>query len=1502
MKYSKSAIGLLTAQYRSVLKKCWLINVGLFALGAAAATPASAADAGTWTKAIEDTDAFMDNLASTSGGAWDRANGNVTGWGVDQILGIMGDTATKTDAAVALVNDTTKGNEALYTSLDGKQAKLTSTSGNAGNGISITDTGVISAKAGNTTITVDGDGIKVGTIAQSQVDGLATSLAGKQAQLTSGSDNVSSAVLTSVRDSSSAVDTALVSEKAVATAIETATTGMVTTDGTQTLTNKTIDADSNTISNIETDNFKSGVIQTTVRATASASDTALASEKAVATALDGKQAKLTSTSGNAGDGISITDTGVISAKAGDTTITVDGNGIKVGTIAQSQVNGLSDALDAKVNNADNFTAATDSDLIKNKTVVAAIKDTAAAVDVNATKNTTQDTSIGNLYTAVNGGTYNAATGEVTGASTLSSNFTTPNLTAAANELLTDITVTSAGNYIAANANVASNLSALDGQVKNNTDNITSMAALVGTTSAPAAGTGILAGKTITGTAGTNNLNMVDAISYVAANGAGLGTNNVYTGTNTYGSTSGSQVIIDNGGNLTANTSLKVGTSTTNMLTVSSAGTVIGAANAITGTAGSLDMGGNSLSNVHGLTLTDGTGHTNDATISVDANGISTGNKTLDVGTGALKSETLYVGTTDQFSVNGAGNISTSGTLDVTGTATVGSLAIGTTGKGFDANGNLTAGTISATGIDTTTANTVNLGGTGFTTAVTGGLTVSGDTALSGKLNVTGDTTLAKTDVTGDLTVTGNTSLANTSVAGTLDVTGKSTFGSATGSRIELDGGALTVKDSTQAQVAKIDNDGNASFNGTLDVAGLASLDGGINVNDKFAVDTNGKVTLSDGTNTATIEATQIKDSDGNDITNVMKVDGTGLYTGYVASESGFTVAQKDAVTGLYEETFTVNEDGDIETLGTLSVSDGKFAVDGDGAVRAANGEFVVDKDGNTKIKGALGAGATGTEFAVGTKGNIKAANGNFTVDKDGNTTVAGTMDIEGDTTIGNKFSVTAADGSFSAAGGKFTVDKDGAITSKSWMSVADGNFKVNSTGGLTTTSWMSVADGKMTVNSDGAIKAADGNFTVDKDGNVTAQGDLGVQGTSWLKDTNVDGALSVTGESWLKNTHVDGALATTGDASVGGNFAVTGSSWLSNTHVNGDLEVSGTTKTGALTFDGSSYVAAMDQGDAAITNGVVDDQAKRTMATVATVAKTIGKLDDKNAHGVTDVSDVASAISTLSQNVETATGGTFTDAVWTGAVDADKDVDYTYSPAATATATAGYHDIMSAVSQVASNVGAATTVAFNNVADDNTVNANIDALNRKVGNMNNIGYGYKNLSNGTTTQPDTVVEALLNIDASMGTIHGLADKLEKAGTYQGNLAEGTTVEQHLTALDSAIGNRANFNKMHYTQGSKTVVDAIGKLDTKLNSVDHDVRTLRHKFQSGMASAAALSALVPNARAHGNTQLSVGTGMYHGHGAMAVGGFHWFTDNILFNTGIAWDDNEATYRMGVTYSW
>ena len=101
----------------------------------------------------------------------------------------------------------------------------------------------------------------------------------------------SGVIVTSV--GATGADTSLPTEKAVRSAITTATTNMVTTTGTQTLTNKTIDADDNTIQDLAVANFKTGVVQTTVRASSSALDTCLATEKAIATAVEALPHKFT---------------------------------------------------------------------------------------------------------------------------------------------------------------------------------------------------------------------------------------------------------------------------------------------------------------------------------------------------------------------------------------------------------------------------------------------------------------------------------------------------------------------------------------------------------------------------------------------------------------------------------------------------------------------------------------------------------------------------------------------------------------------------------------------------------------------------------------------------------------------------------------------------------------------------------------------------------------------------------------------------------------------------------------------------------------------------------------------------------------------------------------------------------------------------------------------------------------------------------------------------------
>jgi hypothetical protein len=72
------------------------------------------------------------------------------------------------------------------------------------------------------------------------------------------------------------------------------------TDAEQTMTNKTIDADDNTISNLETDNFKSGVIVTDLTA---ATDTEIATAKTVADAIDSEMDRAMLAEGDIADGL-----------------------------------------------------------------------------------------------------------------------------------------------------------------------------------------------------------------------------------------------------------------------------------------------------------------------------------------------------------------------------------------------------------------------------------------------------------------------------------------------------------------------------------------------------------------------------------------------------------------------------------------------------------------------------------------------------------------------------------------------------------------------------------------------------------------------------------------------------------------------------------------------------------------------------------------------------------------------------------------------------------------------------------------------------------------------------------------------------------------------------------------------------------------------------------------------------------------------------------------------
>jgi hypothetical protein len=117
---------------------------------------------------------------------------------------------------------------------------------------------------------------------------------------------------------------------------------VATLSGSQTLTNKTIDVDNNTVSNIEVDNLKSGVLDTDL-SSVSASDDTLASAKAIKTYVDAQvTAQDLDFQGDSGGALSIDLDSEVLDIAGGTGIDTSGSGNTLTVAIDSTVATLSD--------------------------------------------------------------------------------------------------------------------------------------------------------------------------------------------------------------------------------------------------------------------------------------------------------------------------------------------------------------------------------------------------------------------------------------------------------------------------------------------------------------------------------------------------------------------------------------------------------------------------------------------------------------------------------------------------------------------------------------------------------------------------------------------------------------------------------------------------------------------------------------------------------------------------------------------------------------------------------------------------------------------------------------------------------------------------------------------------------------------------------------------------------------------------------------------------------
>ena len=409
------------------------------------------------------------------------------------------------------------------------------------------------------------------------------------------------------------------------------------------------------------------------------------------------------------------------------------------------------------------------------------------------------------------------------------------------------------------------------------------------------------------------------------------------------------------------------------------------------------------------------------------------------------------------------------------------FAFGTTTAVASATGDITytdagitVSTISTSG--TATLNDATVGGGYGSTGVTisaaggiqanGGLTVDGTSTL-GVINASGLASLdGGIDVDGAFTVADTS--GNVATTGTLS-SGAATLSSAqvsdlTNNRIviagasgELEDDANLTFDGTTFEVGggygatglDIAMDGNVSTNGTLtvdgtstlgvvNVSGLASLDGGIDVDGAFTVaDTSGNVattgTLSSGA--ATLSSAAVTDLTNNRIviagaSGELEDDANLTFDG-----TTFEVGGGYGATGL-----DIAMDGNVSTNGTLTVDGtstlGVVNVSGlaslDGGIDVDGAFTVADTSGNVATTGTLSSGAaTLSSAAVSdlTSGRVVLAGTSGELEDSGNLTFDGsTLAVTGTITASSNVDIADAGSLRVGTGNDFTINHDGTNT------------------------------------------------------------------------------------------------------------------------------------------------------------------------------------------------------------------------------------------------------------------------------------------------------------------------------------------------------------------------------------------------------------------------------------------------------------------------------------------
>ncbi|MDH2351436.1 hypothetical protein QCM80_12250, partial [Bradyrhizobium sp. SSUT112] len=686
--------------------------------------------------------------------------------------------------------------------------------------------------------------------------------------------------------------------------------------------------------------------------------------------------------------------------------------------------------------------------------------------------------------------------------------------------------------------------------------------------------GILKNNATFKVSGTGN-----SLDHETVTNAGTGTIEVLTGG---ALTIGQGSTVDNTGNVTADNNGKL---TVNGATISGAGTVTDS--------GEIDLTGNAVLsggvlNNNAAFKVSGAGNaldnetiTNSSTGTIEV--LANGALTIDQGssvdnTGNVKVDATGKLTVSGATISGAGTVTDNGEIDLTGNAVLSNgilknnaaFKVSGAGNALDGESVTNAGTIEVLANGTLA---IALGSTVDNSS--GNVTVDGNAALTlddatisggavkgaGTIHVTGASKIddGATVSISTITVDAALTLDGVTVSGT-DITDKSSI--ALANTVELKDGA-TIQGASAVSKGAITN------NGTLEIAGAATL-----LND-VVINTGHIIKIDDG-QTLTLSGTEISGGTINnysgalggpiDVTGDSKIDGNAtLNKGAITVESGYTLRFGDAtVAGTaianhgavkVDASKTLALNGASLTGGALTVSG---TLDSTGTTKVTNASIA--NNGLIEALGGLLTLAATTSASIANAGTLQAKGAELDVDHQA-VANTGTLAAINDGTlklIG--MTVTNTNGTVSVESGS-TLDLQGATIDGGTVTIAGmlestgtsaiDNADITNTGTITVTSGTLTIDPATVhaITNHGLIQVSGGELDISGE-DISNTADIKAINYGTLKLANltvsnsITGAVTVDSHSKLYLTDVSingGSLGNAGNLySVSGNNTVTG--------------------------------------------------------------------------------------------------------------------------------------------------------------------------------------------------------------------------------------------------------------------------------------------------------------------------------------------------------------------------